>query len=66
MSPNNIYPLPKEYDNTSEKVRKKIRYLDYTKKALVFTTDNVSKDGNTDMVDKKGGGKGGEGSHHSS
>ena len=55
MSSNIIGPLPKEYDNPSEKVRKKSGYLDDTKKALVTTTDTVFKEGNTDMVEKKGG-----------
>ena len=53
MSSNTIGPLHKEYDNTSEKVRKTSGDFDYTKKALVITTDTVVKEGNTDMVDRK-------------
>ena len=53
MSSNIIGPLPKESDNPSEKFRNKCGDLDDTKKALVFTTDTVVKEGNTDMVDKK-------------
>ena len=53
MSSNIIVTLPKEYDNTSEKVIKTSVYLDDTKKTLVFTTDTVVKEGNTDSVDKK-------------
>ena len=53
MSSNIIGPLPKEYDNPSEKVRKTSGDLDDTKKALVFTTDNFVKEGNTDTVEKK-------------
>ena len=54
MSSNISDPLPKKYDNPSEKVRKTSRNLDDNKKALVFNTDTVSKEGNNDMVDKKG------------
>ena len=54
MSYNIIGPLPKEYDNPSEKVRKASGYLDDTKKALVATIDIVVKEGTTDMVEKKG------------
>ena len=53
MSSNIIGPFPKEYDNTSEKVRKTSGDLDYTRKALVFNTDTVVKEGNNEMVDKK-------------
>ena len=53
MSSNIIGPLPKEYDNPSEKVRKTSGDLDDTKKALVFTTGMVVKEGNTDMLNKK-------------
>ena len=45
--------MPKEYDNPSENIRKTSGDLDDTKKALVFTTDTVDKEGNTDTVDKK-------------
>ena len=54
MSPNTIYPLPKEADTTSKRVRKTSGYLDDTKQALVTTTHAVIKEGNTDMVDKEG------------
>ena len=57
MSSSIIGPLPKEYDNPSEKVRKKSGDLDDTKTALVTTTDMVVKEGNTDMCDKKRGKK---------
>ena len=53
MSSDIICPLPKEYDNPIENVRKTSGDLDDTKKALVFNTDRVVKGGNTDMVDKK-------------
>ena len=53
MSSNISDPLPKKYDNTSEKVRKKSGDLNETEKALVTTTETVVKEGNTDMVDKK-------------
>ena len=53
MPYNTIDPLPKEYDNTSEKVIKTSWDLDDTKKSLVTTTDTVAKEGNTDMFDKK-------------
>ena len=43
-------PLTKEYDNTSEKVRKTSGDLDETEKVLVTTTETVVKEGNTDMV----------------
>ena len=43
MSSNIIGSLPKESDNPSEKV-----------KALVFTIDTVVKEGNTNMVYKRG------------
>ena len=52
MSPNTIYPLHKEYDTPSEKIRKTSGYLDGTKQALVNTTDTVFKEVNTDMVNK--------------
>ena len=54
MSSNTIFPLPKEYDTTSEKVRKTSENLDDTKQALITTTDTVVKEGSTGMVDKKG------------
>ena len=54
MSPNNIYPLPKESDTQSESVRKTSGDLDDTKQALVNTTDTVVKEGNTDMDYKEG------------
>ena len=54
MSFNIIVPLPKEYDNPSENVRKKSGDLDDTKKALVNTTEKVVKEGNTEIVVKKG------------
>ena len=54
ISSNIIGPLPKESDNPSEKVIKTSGDLDYTKQALFFTTDTVVKEGNTDIVDKKG------------
>ena len=54
MSSNTIVPLPKESDNTVEKVRKTSVDLDDTEKELVTNTDTVSKEGNTDMFYKKG------------
>ena len=54
MSSNISDPLSKKCDNPSEKVRKTSGDLDDTKKALVFTTDTVVKNVNTDMVLKKG------------
>ena len=54
MSPNTIFPLPKESDIPSEKVRNKSGYLDDTKQALVTTTDTVVKEGNTEIFDKEG------------
>ena len=54
MSSNISDQLPKKYDNLSEEVRKTSGDLDNTEKALVTTTDTVTKEGNTDMVDKKG------------
>ena len=53
MSSNTIGPLPKESDNTSEKVRRTSGDLYDTKNALVATTDTVVKEGNTDTVDKR-------------
>ena len=53
MSSNISDPLPKKYDNPSEKVRKTSGDVDNTKKALVNTTDTVFKEGNTDTVEKK-------------
>ena len=47
------HPSPKKYDNPSEKVRKTSGDLDDTKKALVFTTGMIFKQGNYDTVDKK-------------
>ena len=52
MSSNISDPLPKIYDTPSEKFRKTSGDLDDTKKALVFTTDTIVKEGNTGMVDK--------------
>ena len=46
--------LPKKSDNPSEKVRKTSGDLDDTKNKLVTTTDTVIKEGNTDILDKKG------------
>ena len=43
MPSNIIGPFSKEYDNISEKVIKTSGDLDYTKKALVFTTDTIVK-----------------------
>ena len=43
MSSNTIGPLPKKYDNPSEKVRKSSGYLDDNNKALVATIDTVVK-----------------------
>ena len=53
MSSNISNRLPKESDNTSEKVRNKSGDSYDTEKALVTTTDTVSKEGNTDMIDKR-------------
>ena len=53
MSFNNICPLPKESDTTSEKVRKTSGYLDDTNQSFFTTTDTVFKTINTDMVDKE-------------
>ena len=47
MSSNISDPLTKKYDNPSEKFRKTSGDLDYTKKALVTTTETVVKEGNT-------------------
>ena len=55
MSSNISNPLPKESDNPSEKVRNKSGDLYDTEKALITTTDTVVKEGNTDMIYKKGG-----------
>ena len=54
MSFNIIGLLTKESNNPSEKVRKTSGGLDDAKKALVTTTDTVVKEGNTDIVEKKG------------
>ena len=54
MSSNISDPLPKKSDNPRERVRKTGGYLDETEKELVTTTDTVVKEGNTDMVYKKG------------
>ena len=43
MSSNISEPLPKKYDNPGEKVIKTSGDLDYTKQALVNTTDTVVK-----------------------
>ena len=53
MSSNISEPLHKKYDNPSEKVRKTSWNLDDTEKAFVTSTDRVSREENTDMVDKK-------------
>ena len=53
MSSNIIGPLPKVSDTPSERVRKTSGDLDDTKKTLVFTTDTVFQEGNTDMIEKK-------------
>ena len=53
MSSNNICALPKESDAPSEKVENSSGDLDYSKKALVATTDTIVKEGNTYMVDNK-------------
>ena len=53
MSSNIIGPFTKESDNPSGKVRETSRYLDDTKKELVFTNETVVKEGNNGMVDKK-------------
>ena len=42
-------PLPKKYDNGSEKVGKTSGDLDETEKLLITTTDMVVKEGNTGM-----------------
>ena len=52
MSFNTIYPLPKEYNTQSEKVRNTSADLDDTNQALVNTTVSVVKESNSDMVDK--------------
>ena len=54
MSTNTIFPLLKESDTPSEKVRKTSGDRDNTKQALVTNTYTVVKEGNTDMVDKEG------------
>ena len=54
MLSNTIGPLPKEYDNTSKKVRKASGGLDDIKKELFLTIETVVKEGITDMVDRKG------------
>ena len=54
MSSNISDPLPNRSDNPSEKVRKTSGDFDDNKKSFVTTTDTVSKERNTDMVDKKG------------
>ena len=53
MSPNTIFPLPKESDTPSERVIKTSGNLDDTKQALFITTDKVFKEGNTEVVDKE-------------
>ena len=53
MSLNTIFPLPKESDTPSEKVRKIGGDLDDTKHALVTTTHTVVKEGNAEMVDRE-------------
>ena len=54
MSSNTIFPLPKESNTPSEKVRKISGYLDDNKTILVTTTDTVLKEVNADMIDKEG------------
>ena len=51
MPSNIIDALTKEYENTSEKVRKTSRDLDDTKNKLVTTSDTIFEEENTDMVD---------------
>ena len=53
MSSNISDPSTKKYDNPSEKVIKTSGDLDYTKKALVTTTDTVLKEGNIVLVNRK-------------
>ena len=45
-------PLPKKYDNISEKFRKTSGDLDETEKALFTTTEMVVKEGNNDAGTK--------------
>ena len=47
------FPLPKESDTPSERVRKTSGGLDYTKQSLVATNYTVFKEVNTDKVDKE-------------
>ena len=54
MSSNISDRLPKKPDNPSEKVGKTSGDLDDTKNKFVTNTYTVYKEGNTDMVDKKG------------
>ena len=54
VSSNIIGTLHNESDNPSEKIIKKSGDLDDTKNSLVTTTDTVVKEGNTEMVEKKG------------
>ena len=54
MSSNISEQWTKNSDTPSEKVIKTSGYLDETKKALITTTATVVKEGNTDMVYKKG------------
>ena len=53
MSSNISDPLPKKYDNPSEKFRKISGDLNETEKILVTTTDTVVKEVSTGMVLKK-------------
>ena len=53
MSSNISDPSTKKYDIPSEKVIKTSGDLDYTKKALVTTTDTVLKEGNIVLVNRK-------------
>ena len=54
MSSNISDLLPKKSDNPSEKVSKTSLGLDDTKTPLVTTTDTFVKEGNNNMVVKKG------------
>ena len=53
MLSNIIGTLLKESDILNEKVRKTSGGLDDTKDEFVTTTDDVAKEGKTDMVERK-------------
>ena len=53
MLSNIIGTLLKESDILNEKVRKTSGVLDDTKDKFVTTTDDVAKEGKTDMVERK-------------